>query len=76
MEVNMLTSPVTHPLGDLRQARGLAIYGLATLAKCNPTTISAIERWRYHPRSDTCRRIAAALGVEVADIWPEQEGEA
>ncbi len=41
--------PVKHRLKALRQAHGLAIYGLAVRARCSPTTIGAVERWGYRP---------------------------
>ena len=58
----------------LRVERGLAIYGLAVRARCSPTTIGAIERWGYRPSAAVCERLAAALGVTVADILPERQG--
>jgi DNA-binding XRE family transcriptional regulator len=61
-------------LRDLRQQRGLAIYGLAVRARCSPSTIGAAERWGYRPSSAVCDRIAAALEVTVEDIWPERQG--
>jgi DNA-binding XRE family transcriptional regulator len=63
----------TNHLKQVRQACGLALYGLAARAKVSPTTLSAIERWDYHPRSDVRERIARALGVRVTDIWPAGE---
>ncbi|MGH8070062.1 MAG: helix-turn-helix domain-containing protein [Candidatus Entotheonellia bacterium] len=60
---------VTNNLKSLRQARGLALYGLAALAGVSPTTLSAIERWNYRPTVSVRGRIAAALGVQVTDIW-------
>jgi DNA-binding XRE family transcriptional regulator len=63
--------PVKHRLRSLRQAHGLAIYGLAVRARCSPTTIGAAERWGYRPSIAVCTRIAAALDVRVEAIWPE-----
>jgi DNA-binding XRE family transcriptional regulator len=63
--------PVKHRLKALRQAHGLAIYGLAVRARCSPTTIGAVERWGYRPSVGVCERIAAALDVPVEAIWPE-----
>jgi DNA-binding XRE family transcriptional regulator len=59
-------------LKRVRRAHGLAQYGLAAQAGVSPTMVSAIERWNYHPTAAVCQRIAAALGVQVADIWPGQ----
>jgi len=61
-------------LKTLRLGRGLAIYGLAVRAQCSPTTIGAIERWGHQPSAAVCERIAAALQVTVAEIWPERQG--
>jgi DNA-binding XRE family transcriptional regulator len=60
---------VTNNLKALRQDRGLALYGLAALAGVSPTTLSAIEQWNYRPTGSVRGRIAAALGVQVTDIW-------
>jgi DNA-binding XRE family transcriptional regulator len=59
-------------LRALRRRRELALYGLATLSGVSPTTICAVEKWGYRPRVEVRQRIAAALGVNVIDIWPEE----
>jgi transcriptional regulator with XRE-family HTH domain len=61
---------IANRLKDFRQARGLALYGLAALAGVSPTMLSAIERWGYRPRAQVCQRIAGALGVAVEEVWP------
>jgi transcriptional regulator with XRE-family HTH domain len=61
----------TNNLRRLRQAQGLALYGLAALARVSPTTLSGIERWGYQPTARVRQRIAAALGVTERDIWPQ-----
>jgi transcriptional regulator with XRE-family HTH domain len=61
----------TNHLRRLRHARGLALYGLAALARVSPTTLSGIERWNYRPTARVRQRIAAALGVTERDIWPQ-----
>jgi DNA-binding XRE family transcriptional regulator len=63
---------VANGLKQFRQARGLALYGLAVLAGVSPTMLSAIERWGYQPRPQVCQRIATALGITVGEIWPEE----
>jgi DNA-binding XRE family transcriptional regulator len=60
-------------LRTLRRAQGLALWGLAARAGTSPTTLSAIEHWGYQPRAPLRERIATALGVNVSDIWPEEE---
>jgi DNA-binding XRE family transcriptional regulator len=69
-----LTEPnVTNHLRQLRRSKDLPLYGLAVLAKVSPTIIGMVERWDYRPGPKVCQRIAAALGVHEAAIWPEQE---
>ncbi|MGA7731288.1 MAG: hypothetical protein WCD37_08440 [Chloroflexia bacterium] len=59
-----------------RRARGLAIWGLSVMSGVSPSLLTAIEKWGYVPNSNTQKRIADALGVQVADIWtPESEQE-
>jgi lambda repressor-like predicted transcriptional regulator len=60
-------------LRPLRRAQGLPLWGLAVRARTSPGTLSAIERWGYRPGADLQQRIAAALGVTVAEIWPRVE---
>ena len=65
---------VMNRLRAIRQAQKLSLWGLATHAKTSATTLSAIEKWGYHPGAGLRARIAAALGVQVTDIWPVEEG--
>ena len=58
-------------LRTLRQGRNLPLWGLAVRARTSATTLSAIERWGYKPEANLQERIAMALGVKVADIYPE-----
>jgi DNA-binding XRE family transcriptional regulator len=64
--------PVRNLLKQVRQRHDLAIYGLSVRSGVSPTTLCAIERWDYCPREEVRQRIAAALGVELVDIWPEE----
>ena len=62
-------------LKEVRNAKGMAVYGLAAAAGSSPATVVFIERYGHNPRLDTKQRLARALGVDVADIWPnEKEG--
>jgi DNA-binding XRE family transcriptional regulator len=67
-------APVTgkNKLKELRQAKGLAQYGLATLAQTSPSTIVATERWGYVPSPAVRQRLAVALSVSERDIWPDK----
>lgn len=62
-------------LRELREARGLAGWGVATAARVSPSLVSAIERWNYLPKERTRRKIADALGVTERDIWPNLDAE-
>jgi DNA-binding XRE family transcriptional regulator len=63
---------VKNNLRKLRRAQGLSLWGLAVGVGTSTTTLSAIEKWGYRPGVDLCKRIASALGVNIADIWPEE----
>ncbi len=63
-------------LRSIRTTQRLALWGLAARAGVSATTLSAIERWNYLPGPQVRRRIAAALEVTVAEIWPERIDEA
>jgi transcriptional regulator with XRE-family HTH domain len=66
--------PMTaHPLRRLRLARDLPQAGLAVRAGCSPTTVLIIERWGHVPSPAVRQRLAAALGVDVREIWPGEE---
>lgn len=67
--------PVGKRLRALRRQRELALYGLATLSGVSPTTICAVEKWGYRPRVEVRKRIASALGVNVTDIWPDEDAQ-
>jgi len=61
-------------LRELRKERGLALWGLAARTGVSASTLSAVEKWDYLPSRPVRERIAAALGVEAAAVWPEQPG--
>lgn len=64
-------APERNKLREWRQRQGLPQWALAVRVGPSATTLSAIERWGYRPKVELQERIAAALGVNVADIWPE-----
>jgi len=43
---------------------------LAVKAHVSPATLNTIEHYGHYPRPNTRSRIAAALGVSEAAIWP------
>jgi DNA-binding XRE family transcriptional regulator len=68
-----IETEVMNNLKEIRKAKKFSVWGLAVRAKTSATTVSAIERWGYRPGKDLSQRIAAALNVKVADIWPNEE---
>jgi DNA-binding XRE family transcriptional regulator len=54
---------------QLREERGLTTKQLAELAKMPVATIIATELPQREPRFSTARRIAEALGVNVAELY-------
>jgi DNA-binding XRE family transcriptional regulator len=67
---------VTNRLRQLRRAQGLPMYGLAVKASVSPTIVGMIEHFDYRPGAPVCTRLAAALGVQPQDIWPDGESAA
>jgi transcriptional regulator with XRE-family HTH domain len=55
----------------LRQARGWTGAQLAVYAGMAPSAISQIETGRRSPNSGSLEKIAAALAVEVVDLFPK-----
>jgi DNA-binding XRE family transcriptional regulator len=71
----MVVTGTNNRLRELRQAYGLAQVGLAVLAKVSPNTILSIERWGHVPSEPVQQKIAQALRISAADIWPEPDKE-
>lgn len=59
----------------LRKQRNMSQVELGLRAGCSPTTLLRIEKFGHRPPADCCHRIAAALGVTEAEIWPAQTQE-
>lgn len=55
---------------EVRRERGLSQEGLAALARLDRTYIGGIERGERNPSLRNVFRIAAALDVAVADLFP------
>jgi DNA-binding XRE family transcriptional regulator len=65
-------TPLTNTrLRARRMGKGFALYELARLAGCSLSTIHACEKWGHVPSPAVAARIAAVLGVEVQELWPE-----
>lgn len=66
--------PMTE-LTRIRQERNLSQQRLADASRVNKATINQIERGRRSPNVETLEKLAAALGVEVADFFPKTQAE-
>lgn len=53
---------------ELRRKRGVTQEALARDAELTTATLSLIERGEANPTWDTLKKIAAALGVSVAEL--------
>jgi transcriptional regulator with XRE-family HTH domain len=62
------------PIVALRVLRGLRQLDLARQVGCDQTMISNLEMGKDPGSPDLRARIAAALGVEPVDIFPDLEG--
>jgi transcriptional regulator with XRE-family HTH domain len=54
---------------ELRMRRGMTQSDLANAAKISPAVIISIEKGHRIPRPASIRKVAAALGVEVHELW-------
>lgn len=55
-------------LAEWRRRRALAVRDLAALAGVGPSTINRVELGYQMPRPSTVRKLAAALGVDPAQL--------
>lgn len=62
-------------LKSIRLAKGLPIVAVAVRARVGSGTIIAIEKHGHTPTPQTKHKIASALGVETAAIWPNDRGD-
>jgi transcriptional regulator with XRE-family HTH domain len=58
-----------HVIKRLRESYPLTKTELAERAKTDRNVIRNIETGKTNPRPATVRAIAAALGVDVAELW-------
>lgn len=56
---------------ELRRRKGWSQQDLASASGVGQDTISSLELGRHEPRPSTLRKIAAAFGVEVTDLFGE-----
>lgn len=60
-------------IAELRRERGWSQVKLGARADVNPSTVNQVERGLRHPNSTTLEKLAGALGVGVADLFPKAE---
>ena len=60
-------------LREVRTETDCRLLELAARAKCSPSLVHSIEVYDHDPRPATKRKIAAALGVDVEEIWPGEQ---
>src|SRR5215207_8517509 len=58
-------------LRRIRKERGLSQQRLAELAKVDKVTIVHIEGGKVSPKVETLEKLASALEIEVADLFPK-----
>lgn len=58
-------------LREIREKRGISQGGLARLAGVSRVTVHRIEHGCQRPHASTARKLAGALGVEPAEIFPD-----
>ena len=58
-------------LKELRRLKGWSQQDLARESGVSKTTVAWLETRKHEPQPRTMRKIAAAVGVEVADLYPE-----
>lgn len=64
---------LANTLYDLRVNAGMTQAQLAKLLGLSHYTVSSWELGKCYPRVDTLPRLAAALGVTVADLRPKRQ---
>ena len=62
-----------HRLAEIRKAQGVSQLALAKVTNIAPSDISRIENRRLLAYPAWRRRIARALGVPEAEIWPLED---
>lgn len=60
-------------LRSLRLEKALTLQGLAAKTHSSPSTLVFIERYGHVPGPDLRQRIADALKVNEAELWPSPD---
>ena len=66
--------PLPAPVRVFRQALGLTQRDLADRAGISVGTVRNLETRRHRPNRKTAERVAAVLGVDVPEVFPEWAG--
>src|SRR5215218_5288998 len=69
----MRLEPISHNVRYFRKLRGMTQAELAKAAGTTQYTVSEIELAHREPHPATLRKLAAALGVRVADFYGESD---
>jgi transcriptional regulator with XRE-family HTH domain len=69
----MRLEPISHNVRHFRKLRGMTQAELAKAAGTTQYTVSEIELAHREPHPATLRKLAAALGVRVADFYGEPD---
>ena len=56
---------------EIRRTRQQSQAKLASAARVHPNTVGKLERGEMVPTISLARRVAAALGVTVDEVWPD-----
>lgn len=59
-----------------RKIKGLSVRQLALMADLYYSALSRMEKGRQEPRAEEVERIAAALGITMAQFYGEDEARA
>jgi transcriptional regulator with XRE-family HTH domain len=59
----------------IRLIRGMRQQDLARLARVDQTLVSRLENGDFRVSSKTLKKIAAALGLPVSDVFPDLKRE-
>ncbi|MDP9457129.1 MAG: helix-turn-helix domain-containing protein [Actinomycetota bacterium] len=68
-----LLESIGHNVRRLREEKGWNQTELGFYAETSPSIISLIENGKRNPSTATLAKIAGALGVEVADLFPKAQ---
>ena len=74
-QADKIVAGVTRRLREAREAQGMSMNQLGSLAGLDQVTISRIEKGERSPTLRSLVKIAAALGVTLSELLKEAEAE-